>query len=689
MRGSVCVYDRAMPSRTIVLLLASVLALGCSDKAKLKQAELEQDRKRISLDSTHDASAAVVDEGYRFRLDNPGPGWKTLGEADARKINPDALAMATNNGNFIAVFVEHIPGADLDGFVDLLLSSYYVTAKAELREPTRFADSPGIRLKYSEAGDGIAHEARVVIRGDYVYRVEAWRTAASKGPTNFDPAFAAFSLLDGDVVPRESAVTQVLDAHGTGWLLNRGTFRSNISGLEIAGDDSLRMLVGGELHEYAPAAEVGFTGARSSFFAVIEPQPWDVRSLAESRRGRSEDLAERYADSLEVGALELIVLGQPVPLDARTQGPLRYYSGAFDLGGMRMQVDAWWPQGLDQGNRPRLLELAARIQQMDEGMRAATAAALAELPIAEQSVGPGWAIRNGSYRDFERGIVWTAPRSTDAAWVFLTGADAATWDPDATVTLLDRRSGRIVVLVHVPNAGSASEAAWREQIAELWPGVSVARREPFALAGHAGEFVYGEVSYDDGPGPVYLVSLQVGDHGLALLQEAPTEATARVLREELLAGFVIHDRLPELEQRGLRWYDHRMGISLEVPSSWTATDRTPEPIAPYSRVTTWTEAGREKLVLLEIHAQQIGQDLDWAEGFVEQLARDTVGIHTKDVAKRRAITIAGIPGRELSWSEPPMSVHMVRNGGTFCMLIASGTKSAEITAISNSLEFLE
>jgi hypothetical protein len=686
------VYHRAVSARTrvAVLLVATVLALGCSDKAKQKQAELEQDRKRVVVGSTHDASVAVVDAGYRFRLDNPGPGWKTLAEADARNLNPDALAMAVNNGTFAGVFVEHIPGAELETYADLLFSLYYPTAEVELREPTRLAGRPAIRVVYSESEHDIhtAHEVRVLIRGEYVYRLEVWRVEGNKGPSDFGPVFAAFSLLDGGVVPRES-VTQVLDGHGTGWLLDHGTFRSAISGLEITGDDSLRTLVGGELHELAPDAEVGFMGAHSTFLMVIEPQPWDTSPLPESRRSRSEELADEYGERLEREVFELIVLEQAVPLHAWNEGPLRYYSGVFDLGPQRMQLQAWWPQALDQRNRPRLLELAARIQKMDEHARAVTSAALAELPIVEQSLGRGWALRNGIYRDFQRGIVWTAPRSTDAAWVFLTEADAATWDEDATVVLLDRRSGRYVSLRHFPGAGTASDAAWRDQIAELWPGVSVALREPLELAGHMGELVHGEVNDDYGRRPVYMVTLRVGEHGFALLQNSPTGVAAGVLRQELLDGLVIRERLPEIEQRGRRWSDHRMGISLDVSSNWKGKDQTPEPLASYARLTAWTEAGREKLTLVSIHTPQIGQNLDWAEAFLEQFARDTLGVHTKDVAKRRTITMAGIQGRELSWSDPPTSVRMVRKGEIFCILIGTGATAAEMAAVSSSLEFLQ
>lgn len=682
-------YARAVLHRTraFVLLLASVLALGCGDKAKQKRAELDQDRRRVSVESTHDASTAVVDEGYRFRLGNPGPGWKTVPEAEARKLNPDAMAMAINDGTFAAVFVEQMPGVALEGYVDLLLSAYYYSVEVELREPTQFAGHPAIRVKYTEADQGVRtpHEARIVIRDEFVYRVDVWRVEGSRGPEDFSPVFAAFSLLDGEVVPREPALEQVRNGYGTGWLLDQGTFRSAISGFEITADDSLRMLIGGELQVFAPEAEVGFMGAHSSFFMILEPQPWDTLPLAESRSASSKELTNEHGEKLEVAAFEVNVVGQPVPLDAWTNGPMRYYLGVFELESQRMRLQAWWPDALDQGNRPRLLELASRIQQMDEYGRTATAAALTELPIVEQAVERSSSIRNGTYRDFARGIVWTAPRSIDAAWVFLTGASAQVWDPDATVVLFDRRSGRYGALVHVPGAGSISEAAWRKQIEELWPGIRVTKREPFTLAKVTGELVHGEVT--EGPRPVQFVTLRVGEHGYALLYESPRELDPAVLHE-LVAGLQIHERLPAVEQRRWRWTDQRMGVALEVPTGWKSKDQTPEPMAAYSHVTTWTEGDREQLSLLEMYTTQIGQDLDWTDGYMEQLARDAVGSRTKDLAKRRTITIGGEQGRELSWSNPPTTVRMVRKGAVFCVLIASGATADELDAVSGSLEFL-
>ena len=74
-----------------VLALSLTTGLACSDR-KAKERELARDERRVTVDSKRDATKPVVDEAYRFRIDHPGKGWKTLDHVEARKTNPERCA---------------------------------------------------------------------------------------------------------------------------------------------------------------------------------------------------------------------------------------------------------------------------------------------------------------------------------------------------------------------------------------------------------------------------------------------------------------------------------------------------------------------------------------------------------------------------------------------------------------------
>lgn len=672
-------------------MLGCVLASGCNQRAA-KQAELEQDRKRVSADSTHDASQAVVDEARRFRLENPGDGWKTVGEADARKINPDFVAMTFNtqarlNGS---VIVEYLPGMSLDAYVDLSLAVLEPGVEVGLREPTRFQDHDAIRLKVTTMAGGLKshHEMLAIARGDYFYRVDAW--TSTDGPANFQPIFEAFSLLDGEVT-HTAAATPTADGHGLGWMVRDGVFRSVDSGVEIAGGGGPRLVVGSELVAMDPKAEVGFMGGNPSMFATLSVSPWDLGSLTEARAAQAEAVVSGYPDAHQLAALELTIAGAKVPMDTWIEGPMRYYYGLFDLGEQRLALLAWWTPALDEINRPALIELGKQVRALDPAAREALAAELSQLPDPQQAIGPTWTIHGSVYLDFVHQLRWTKPRAGALSWSFVTDAQATEIDPDATVAIRDRQTGRNAAIAHFPGAGALDDEGWRQHIATTWPGVVEQRRTSITLDALPAELIYGEVTDRGHRWPAYLVAQRRGNDGVVVFYGSPNgdDASERPQLDALLAGIDFDESITDLEQSNGRFIDHRMGVSLQVPSHWSSSDQTPPEISALARGTGWSAAGKEMMMLLTMHPPQLGQDLAWIEGFMEQLARDAFGVNTKDVAERSDVTIAGRAGRRLAWSKPVVTVSIVRNGGTYYMFMATGASATEMNGVLDSVEFVE
>jgi hypothetical protein len=163
----------------------------------------DDEAKRVVAGSTADATQAITDEARRFRLAWPGPGWKLLGETDARGLLPDAVAGAVSeDGVTAAVIVRPSPPVPLGDYCDRLMAGMPLEAKnvsaneattLSGREAQRFAltgKAGGAALRY--AGVVLTAEGRMV-------RLVAWQSASTScaDDTCFAPFFKAFTLLDG------------------------------------------------------------------------------------------------------------------------------------------------------------------------------------------------------------------------------------------------------------------------------------------------------------------------------------------------------------------------------------------------------------------------------------------------------------------------------------------------------------
>jgi hypothetical protein len=673
----------------VPLLLAVALVSGCKNERAAKQAELEHNRRTVTAESTHDASAAIVDEDYRFRLANPGEGWKTVSEEEARKFIPDAVAMVFDADVKGSVIVEHLPGASIEQYLELVEAGASPGVSFEPLARVEFQGHEAARLDYTEVIGEFpwVHEVLIIRRGDWIYMIDVWGAEQHRG--RFAAVFQAFSLLDGEVVPRSTKHASSADAHGVGWRVRDGVFRSAITHVEVSPPDSLRLIVGPELRSSMDAdAELGFAGP-ATFYAVIQPQPWTSATLADARARQAEFVADEYPDSHE--HIEFELAGERVPVDSWIEGPVRYSMALLEFGGARLALLAWWPPAFDEIHRPRLLELGAGLRGLDAAEREALEAELAGLPDSEQAVGPSWRIGGGRYLDFAHSLRWAKPSIPGAPelWTFVTGAEAAEWDDDAEVALVDRRTGRSAGVVHFPGAGSVDDETWRRTATGTWPGIDFGEPREAIVAGRPAELFVGEFNLEGDTHRAWMASLRRGADGLALFYDSPIADDPRddEIFQALLAGLDLDD-LPEIETRDGRWFDHRLGVSLVVSPTWQAVDKTPPQLGGIGRGTLWTAGGKEHLMVLGVHPPQHGQDLDWFEGLFEQLARDRLGTLAKDVASRRELSVAGRRGRQLSWSKPANTITLARNGGTFYMFLVIDTPAVAQTLL-DTVEFLD
>ena len=99
--------------RTRVLLLSALLSLAA------RGGEPERRGQTVT-------PGEVVDHDYAFRLRLPRSAWRVMGESEARRLSPDAVAGAVGRGAAFmgcagVVTVERAPGVGLEGFARLIL----------------------------------------------------------------------------------------------------------------------------------------------------------------------------------------------------------------------------------------------------------------------------------------------------------------------------------------------------------------------------------------------------------------------------------------------------------------------------------------------------------------------------------------------------------------------------------------
>jgi hypothetical protein len=125
----------------------------------------------------------LVDEEYRFRLVAPGAEWQLLGEDEARKMAPDAVAMLLQpRGVFAAVIVEHAPDADVAAMAAVMRDA--VGCEEPVDEGTweiEYRGRAAVRYQLSGRVDELTlrYQNTVFRNGEFLYQLLCWGLTAS------------------------------------------------------------------------------------------------------------------------------------------------------------------------------------------------------------------------------------------------------------------------------------------------------------------------------------------------------------------------------------------------------------------------------------------------------------------------------------------------------------------------------
>lgn len=145
-----------MKRRTVqVVFLGMCMAVGALGVTACKREKAAS--KKVTVDSTNDATQPMIDEDYRFKLDWPGTGWKLMTEQEIRKLSPDAVAGAIHPTDRIygAIIVESAGNSELSQLARAIADNRPVEG-AEFTdfEEIQLAGKPAIRFGMEGRAEG-------------------------------------------------------------------------------------------------------------------------------------------------------------------------------------------------------------------------------------------------------------------------------------------------------------------------------------------------------------------------------------------------------------------------------------------------------------------------------------------------------------------------------------------------------
>lgn len=628
--------------------LLSWATTACSDKEN----ERGIDGRRVVVGSERDATETIVNEQLRFRLKLPGPEWKLMGEAEAARLHPMARAGAMSTAGVAGVVIAR---REVDASMEArsrraLLEIDLDDEEIELEESLQHRGVEARRFVVRGHTRGIAlrYGGVVLGKGGMTYRLLAWGPiAATDGRGGaFKPFFDAFELSDGAVAPTPR-VAPLTENRGASWRIVDGIYQSAVSGIRVQPAEAWHLVVGSELERLSPEAEVGL---------VREEPSITVLFFAERVAGAAEPLLP----TLERDAMARLGAGAdpervPLTLFDKKLGAARVRAHGIETlhsahvwGDACLQLSASYRlEDRDAAGAVLGLGLAG-VGLMAEAERARLAKELERWTDRPSVVGATWAIHSGVYRDFDSGVVWTAP----AGWSLAAGGRARSVNKEAALYLENRVLGLFGMLV-VERAGRMDGQSYHRRVRDALSARVDLKAGPAAkasvggLPGHASD---GDALLRKTPLAYRIhtavredLALQLLAWGRAENVRTHAEDVARVAR-----ALTIEETLHAVERTTDVYRDRRLGFEVRLPSAWTFADRTPVELAPVGTLVRWEDRGRW-VGVIAVAAADDRQEPAFVLALLEQLLRDEYRELARGSPETAMVTLAGRPARRVSW----------------------------------------
>lgn len=618
-----------------------------------------------------------------------------LPEQEAQNLVPDAVAGAvkiTEPQVFGVVIVEEAPEIELTTFSELVLSNMQLEDK-QLREfeNFQFREHKAVRSIVTGRAQGIpmCFGHVMFLHQEHAYQLIAWTPAAPEDydPTLFQSFFNSFQILAGQVQQRAKTFVQ-RDVYGVGWRVVSGQFESTASGIAVRPSAPWRVVVGDELANMNPEAEVGLICSQPEVYLFIAP---DI--MTTSDREAYEALARRSAME-NLGAEELhetyvaTVAGQEVPFRRfRTRAPpMDYFHGVLYREERPLVIMFWCMSALRSRAEAVLPDGLAAIQWLPPEELQALTRRMQQARDPQFAVGRNFSLRGGVYRSFLHRYQWKKP---DRFWTVRTGQDARRANSDAELYLKDAARGLYGVVIAEP-AGFLPAEEFHHLVTSR---VLKQTQSTTTLESGRATWRITEGLGDPRGLPMgYRIATTVaGGRAVQCIVWSAAENLARhaAAAEVVVRSFEFETDLQPIEQQEGRYIDHRLGFSLQPPP-WPQRDLTPPQIAEIGTFVAWQQGGRI-VGALSVAALATHQDEQRFVQFLHEILDQYVTSRTSQSPVVEDAELGGVPGRRVRWQLPREVVEatfVVRDGAAYC-LILGGPDASWFDPVRRSFQILD
>ncbi|NVB39675.1 hypothetical protein G6O69_17665 [Pseudenhygromyxa sp. WMMC2535] len=674
---------RARLVAVAALAALSVLSasVGCSKAAESK-AEAEANARRVTADSTVDATKPIVDEDFGFRLNLPGEGWKLLTEQDASQLHPDAIAGGLDGkGAFGIVIVERLPGASLEQAAALLWAEPLPDQEIESEEDVELEGVAGKRRVFTATlnGQRYRYMSSLYYRQEHLYQVVSW-TLGGEGSERQAAFTDAFALLPGEVRGRRVEHAPVTAFDGVGWRVREGRFESALSGLAVEVEAPWRMLVGNELEMLSADAEIALSNdAEGSYVLLISERvpPSKAGALAAVTR---ENFAEGFEQAVAEPEVHTIA-GQDVEFTHYRNGPIDYLHGVMTTQASITQLMCWYPSSRGEEGEAEVYAALAGIGVLPASQREQLRAELLRTPPRQRRYGDRRSYWGGRFRDFANALTWTSP---DGFWQVDDFEKARALSASTVLRVQEVELG-----AHLMIEAFVSDMTPAQTLDALLADKDVLTRNRATIDGVEVERAR---AIDRSVDPPFAYAFMLGTHRGQVIAVSTWTVGDSPAHDAILtaglAGLGFEGELAELKDEGRVHIDQRYGWRVEVPAGFTLK---PGSEVPGGRVEAWGQGGEEltAMVLTEVASSN---EKDWVSSYMEQLLRDQIGPDKMLGAPTRdEVELDGERVRHLRWKGVGGQIDadlLVRDGIVYGLLYTN-LSDEEIAKIRASFAVLE
>ncbi len=685
------------PTRCCCLLLVLVIC-GCERSSTQNRGKGPGKNDLVAVD---EPQAAIVDPDYCFRIESPGDRWKLLPEKEVMRILPDAVAGAVSVGGcYGVVLVEPLVDNDLAAYVSLIRDGNRIPG-GELT-PTRataFHARPAMRFGQSGTVSGVdfRYEYQVFLHQGFGYQLVAWSVAKQFSDGDIQAFFDAFHLTDGKVRARSSTLP-IADFEGVGQRVVDGRFESAVYKLTVDPPRGWQLMVGASLREASEDAEIGLSNASLGTYLVVIPE---YIGNADQEAHRQLLLANAEA-GLGIGAgggrvldpLSMAVCG--VSVDFRryvTEAGMafRYYLGVHFVDTCCYQILAWH---LESNDSPPEKELAAAVKSirfLDDQHTAQLKKEMRARPDPENTIGPGYCLRNGVYRNFEHGVTWTKPTGF---WRAAVGDDARARNDSCSLLAEEPQSGLYVQWI-VEEAGDFNAATFHRVVLASTFGEDhpIVNRVPESLALTGATALVSEAEVRTGNLViVYRVATAIANrraHQMLVWGLPENMKRGRQQIDQALTGFAFPgSKLIEVINAPPTYRDNRAGFSLRLPGSgWTVRDNLRPEFQAIGSMLQF-QRRNQGILVIALASFEPGQDVSWAADTIKNMWAVNFSRFMSAKPTTNQAPFAGISWQLETWRKGGESVHtaVAVRQRTIYALIVTGTEGTGRTIMNRVMK---